>query len=387
MEEKKKELLPLVKEDTTFKIVIPLKVEQKIRLLCREIHNVEWSGILFYTVSGSFNNKDLVIECQDIFQMDEGSGGYTEYYMSPDVASYLVDHPELCGCYQGLIHSHNNMATFFSGTDTNTLRQEGNDMAHFVSLIVNNAGTYSAAITRQATIKSKVSEDITYPTWNGKEESDTDEYECEEKLIQRFDLEIDKQDITDPSEEEMLARIKEIRDKKTSSSWKSNKTESWQRYPWWKDYHENPQTVYTAKPEAEVEDKKPEPKEQKLPFRDDYIDYEFPIDEDVVNGILYQLITGSPFMKNSKSVKIDSWSNNIETVYGKRFPNSKKFDIWAADYIDFLLNDVQVPDIEKYMDRSEVQAVIAYKVSQKLSKLKKNEYIDSYLDILSDYIV
>lgn len=309
--------------------------------------------------------------------MDEGSSGYTEYYMSPDVASYLVDHPELCGCYQGLIHSHNNMATFFSGTDINTLKQEGNDMAHFVSLIVNNEGTYSAAITRQVTVKSKVSENITYPTWGGIEEQDADEYECEEKVIQRFDLEIDKQDVSNPSEEEMLARIKKIRNRRTNSQ----RTE---KYDIWNTYR-NTYGTNTGTPKEHT--KNSEPKEQRIPFEEDYIDYEFPIDEDIVNGLLNQIITGSPLMKNSKSIKLESWSNNIETVYGKRFPDIKKFELWAANYIDFLLNDVQIPEIEKYMDTFEVQAVLAYKLSQKLSKFKKNSYIDSYVDILSDYIV
>lgn len=270
------------------------------------------------------------------------------------------------------------MATFFSGTDTNTLKQEGNDMAHFVSLIVNNEGTYSAAITRQVTVKSKVSENITYPTWGGKEEQNADEYECEERVIQRFDLEIDKQNVSNPSEEEMLVRIKEIRNRKTNSQRTEKYTNIWETYR--NTYGTN---IGTSKEHT----KNSEPKERRIPFEEDYIDYEFPIDEDIINGLLNQIITGSPLIKNSKSIKLESWSNNIETVYGKRFPDIKKFELWAANYIDFLLNDVQIPEIEKYMDTSEVQAVLAYKLSQKLSKFKKNSYLDSYMDILSDYIV
>lgn len=113
MEEKKVEKkLELVHQQSIYKMVIPQEVEKKIRLLCREIHNVEWSGVLFYRVSGSFEDKSLTITCVDLFQMDEGTGGYTEYDMSPDVMGYMVDHPELldAGVYQGLIHSHNNMA-------------------------------------------------------------------------------------------------------------------------------------------------------------------------------------------------------------------------------------------------------------------------------------
>ena len=54
---------------------------------------------------------------------------------------------DLLDCYIGLLHSHNHMGSFFSGTDTDTLKSEGMTMPHFVSLIVNNSGEYSAAIT------------------------------------------------------------------------------------------------------------------------------------------------------------------------------------------------------------------------------------------------
>lgn len=112
MEEKKEIMrLELVHQQTTYKMVVTQELEKKIRLLCREIHNVEWSGVLFYKVSGKFEDNTLTVTCIDLFQMDEGTGGYTEYDMNSDVATYMVDHPELLeeGIYQGLIHSHNNM--------------------------------------------------------------------------------------------------------------------------------------------------------------------------------------------------------------------------------------------------------------------------------------
>jgi len=117
MEEKKKikPVLELVHRQDTFKIVIPVEVEKKIRFLCKHIWDVEWSGILFYKVEGAFEDKSLTIRCVDLFQMDIGTSAYTEFNVSPDMAAYMVDHPELLeeGVYQGLIHSHNNMAKQF----------------------------------------------------------------------------------------------------------------------------------------------------------------------------------------------------------------------------------------------------------------------------------
>lgn len=54
------------------------------------------------------------------------------------------------------ITSHHMMKTTPSGTDIQTLREEGNERNCFVSLIVNNEGTYYAAITRKVQTKSEV---------------------------------------------------------------------------------------------------------------------------------------------------------------------------------------------------------------------------------------
>lgn len=65
---------------------------------------------------------------------------------------------------------YGNKLTFFSGTDTNTLLQEGKDCNNFLSLIVNNAGDYTAAITRKITcgsiVEKKTTEKKDYPLFN-----------------------------------------------------------------------------------------------------------------------------------------------------------------------------------------------------------------------------
>ena len=76
----------------------------------------------------------------------------------------------MLGCCTGLIHSHHNMQTFFSGTDRNTLLKEGTDCNNFLSLIVNNKGIYTAAITRRVELENSVSKKVTttgkYPLFN-----------------------------------------------------------------------------------------------------------------------------------------------------------------------------------------------------------------------------
>ena len=104
----------LVKGDTSYKLIIPEKVEAKIRYLIRKFPHTEWSGVLFYSREGSFQNNDLVLTCEDIFPMDLGTSGWTEFQISADVAKYIAENIELFNCETGLIHSHHTMGKPFA---------------------------------------------------------------------------------------------------------------------------------------------------------------------------------------------------------------------------------------------------------------------------------
>ena len=99
----------LIKKSSTYKLLVPAKVEEKIRYLIRKYPNTEWSGVLFYSHTGGFEANDLVITCEDIFPMDLGTGGWTEFKMTEDVTAYIADNIELFSCDLGLIHSHHLM--------------------------------------------------------------------------------------------------------------------------------------------------------------------------------------------------------------------------------------------------------------------------------------
>ena len=137
--------LSLQNNPNSYTLIVEESLEFKIRKLLKDIHNIEWSGILFYTIEGSLDTT-ITVKCKDLLPLNIGSGAFTSFEVDAKIVSYVAEH-ELYDCMQGLIHSHHNMATFFSGTDTNTLLKEGSDSNNFVSLIVNNEGTYNAAIT------------------------------------------------------------------------------------------------------------------------------------------------------------------------------------------------------------------------------------------------
>lgn len=110
MEEKKeKKSLSLIDRHSMYKLIIPDLVQRKIREWCYHFPTKEWSGTLFYTVEGSFEDGSLVITCKDIYVSDIGSATYTEFDHSADIVSYQAMN-DLLDCYTGLIHSHNQMA-------------------------------------------------------------------------------------------------------------------------------------------------------------------------------------------------------------------------------------------------------------------------------------
>lgn len=221
-----------MKGSSIYKLIVPENVEEKIRYLLRKFPSTEWSGVLFVTHQGTFENNDLVITCKDIYPMDLGNATFTEFTMNEDVAAYMSENIELFDCDLQLIHSHHQMSTQPSGTDLNTLKEEGNERNCFVSLIVNNAGKYYAAITRKVQTKSEVTVKKLGTSYeffgDGSKElehkDETTTKVIEKEVIEYFDLEVERHEV--PNTLEYLdARFDEIAKKKTierKNSWDSS---------------------------------------------------------------------------------------------------------------------------------------------------------------------
>ena len=385
MEEKKevKPVLELVHRQDIFKIVIPAEVEKKIRFLCKNIWDVEWSGVLFYKVEGAFEDKSLTIRCVDLFQMDIGTSAYTEFNVSPDMATYMVDHPELLeeGIYQGLIHSHNNMATFFSGTDTATLSAEGNDMAHFVSLIVNNAGKYTAGITRKYKCVQTVSEKYTYPTWNGEVREGVETFDIEEERLEWFNLNIVFENAADDFETEMMERIKEIKEAKKKVVTPMYGGGNYPQYGY-NSYKKDKQDKQLPAKQDELPFDQPEEENVEIPYGT------ITIDPDIVQSIVRQLVTSSIIISNESAVDVKKWANSMESLYRRRFGSVKEFEYFASNYVDYLINYTYDSDVMAVIndDDSVMAALLAYDVREELKKLPKNPWLSVYIKLMDDYI-
>lgn len=70
--------------------------------------------------------------------MDKGTSTSTEFSYDERYVNYLMNNPERMEWKNGLIHSHNNMAVFYSGTDEKELATNAKAHNYYLSVVVNN---------------------------------------------------------------------------------------------------------------------------------------------------------------------------------------------------------------------------------------------------------
>jgi proteasome lid subunit RPN8/RPN11 len=149
------------------KLIIPQEVSNKIKLLCGKISLVEWSGVLFYSVKGSIKQFDKVeFTIEDIYPMNKGTKAYTEYDLDDDLIDYRMNNPQSLGWKIGMVHSHNSMKSYFSGTDMSELNDNSEFHNYYLSLIVNNFEEMVAKVAFRGNVKGYECKDETGKNWN-----------------------------------------------------------------------------------------------------------------------------------------------------------------------------------------------------------------------------
>jgi hypothetical protein len=130
------------------KLILSQTVIDQIKYLCSKMPLVEWSGVLYHTSEGDLQNPEqFTCKAEYILLLDKGTSGYTEYdFSSPSFTEALMEKPELMEWSMSHIHSHNNMAVFFSATDNEELTDNAPNYNYYLSLIVNNKNEYCARI-------------------------------------------------------------------------------------------------------------------------------------------------------------------------------------------------------------------------------------------------
>ena len=139
------------------KVRISQHLQNQITWLCGQIHNIEWSAVLFYTTEGgTYGDETFTITAEGLFLMDIGDGTYTSYMMNqPEYIKFLMDNPDMRKMQKGHIHSHHNMSVFFSGTDTQEIIDNSEFHNYYLSLIVNNRNQMLAQVAYRVTTETE----------------------------------------------------------------------------------------------------------------------------------------------------------------------------------------------------------------------------------------
>lgn len=373
----------LKKQDNTYKLIITPELEEKIRFLCARFPNNEYSGVLFYDYTGRFEDNSLVLTAKDFCLMDYGSATYTEFNKSAEICNYMIEH-DLLECQQGLIHSHDQMSTFFSGTDLGTLQEEGSDMNNFLSLIVNNAGQYTAAITRKVKHIPHVTEVLEYEFF-GEETINigNDEYDAIESYeIEYFFLNIEKPTVN-IGYTDLFNRIEEISKDKT-------KITNISREPRANLIVDSTLKATPLYKETNIPFSKANTAVQAGVDTDESIDYnKYKFNETDLNNIVKQLLIGSPIFTPKD---LNEWVQKMPTVFSKRFGEGQKglenYRAFIGYFVEFLVTEAFDDNLaeEGYLEDSQM-AICAYGVLQKLHTFKTNSFIEVIEDEVERFII
>lgn len=357
--------------------------------------------------------------------MDLGTSGWTEFTMSPEVANYMADNPELFMCDMGLIHSHHNMGAFFSGQDVNTLQEEGDSTNCFVSLIVDTRGTYQAAITRKIETKSEVT---TKPLGTSYEffgdgpvsttENTTSELSTmvvDTAIIEYFMLDVEREEVTNSlaylddrfnviEQRKKAATAFQVKpvtpaatinpvnpltttqkkyDEKYTGLWNNDVADDY-----WKEYMETYEPAPAPKPkEPTLWDEKTMKDLEKKTIMD-YVP-----DAALIHRVVVQMVTCCLNI-NVEKLDLKNWiAKHMVKRYEALFLDGDGFDEWKDFIIDFIMGhfydesvfelcgDVLEPD-----DNEIFLMTVASAIREELEEFKgSNVYIDSYIKALTCY--
>ena len=213
----------IVNDDTIKKIIAANEATGK---------KAEWIGILFYK---KIDNKTL--ETVDICYMGKGPENsmvanidYTEFpELSSVLSNYVMSNAEkLIDCYQGLIHSHIDMATNPSGTDLSELMaNNSNYNGTYLSVICNHKLEFTSLLSVEEEQPKKVNN----YKWFG--EIVTREIEAEKNIniyaIKTQFTNTEYPDITEALEVVNKARAFKLKASSQTSLWN---TKSWNNRSW-----------------------------------------------------------------------------------------------------------------------------------------------------------
>jgi len=103
-------------------------------------------GVFCYKTKGKFPDK-FVMEAVDIFLVAKGVSAEVGYKVTPELIMKLDEAGLLeDNISRGLVHSHHNMSTSFSGTDMEQVKLASQSNPYYLSVVVNNKLEFTAKV-------------------------------------------------------------------------------------------------------------------------------------------------------------------------------------------------------------------------------------------------
>lgn len=330
--------------------------------------------------------------------MDLGTATFTDFSMSEDVTSYIAENIELFNCEIGLLHSHNRMQCFFSGTDLSTLRSEGNDTNCFVSLIVNNEGTYCAAITRKVLRNKEVSvrnlgESYEFFGEGNRQisgaKNETEKKVITDSVVEYFMLDVQRETVQNPFDfldkrfDEIESRKREAVRVFPATQAPSIKTHSESVEEFFDWPHSGRETSAKAKEALLLEEPSIFGEDEMAEIVDSKM---WEPDPSIIHYLACQMITCSLIV--NKDIDLKQWIvRHMEKKYNEIFLETGSFDDWKEVIVEFLVNQYSDPDTPPAVlsDTDMYIGKIADALYMELYQYPMNAYIDAYMKVLTRY--
>ena len=109
------------------------------------------------------------------------------------------------------------------------------------------------------------------------------------------------------------------------------------------------------------------------------------VPSELVDSLVFQLITGSVITASGNSVDMRAWATNMPKLFDKRFVTFATFKDFAGSFLDHLIFNTEIK--VEGLSQDDAFAALAYHIKKRLQSLPSNRYLEEYIRELERYIV
>ena len=309
------------------------------------------------------------------------------------------------------------MTAFFSGTDNAAIQQEAMNVNHFLSLVVNNAGTYVARVTLRRRVKEHIHREATseswYQTYEGEDvhieshdESPMD-IDKEYSEIEVFPLKIEIERDADNPVAKWEDDIKEVMQAKKASAYNPNAplppsgvmpTTYRKDIPEIPNQKSTPATLFQKHDAPAKQTEIDFPKEEDDALAAGYaavskVVHELYTEEDV-NLLVLRIVACCPFLSKNNISATPQYAVQLPSLVKSNFANKINYTSLIDSLVENLLDSFvegldehKVAALDPSITFEIIESIIAMDAQDRLAKIPQNEFVRYISSALDAYIV